>query len=423
MACPAEGRPSILVVDDRDENISLVEATLSDLDVNVLKASSGEQALELLDTREFALLLLDVCMPGMDGVVLARSIMSRTNPPPILLNTALACNDDTVEEAYEIGVADFLFKPFAPVVLRAKVQVFVELFRIRHSEYQRTREMEKLYQDLLRRQSEVQRLATELAEQKAELDLRNRDLILRNTQLNSFAHVMSHDLRQPLGSILDYLELIKDFAGNSPGGCTFQQPALRWIELSLKVGRGMQDLIENVLAYSRLGRIQEMSIVDTNAALNRAHGNLQAGMKESGARIFHESLPAVFGSESLLTCLFQNLICNAIKYRSALTPKVRITTAWIEEESKWLFRVFDNGRGFKCEDTARIFEMFSRCDESRSIPGAGIGLAICKRIVEDHGGRIWAQPASQGGAEFAFLLPGIAPEANRPARIGETNVN
>ena len=415
---PAERHPSILVVDDRDENINLVRATLSGLDVNLITASTGEQALELFDEHEFALVLLDVCMPGMDGVELARRIKSRTSSGPILLNTALAPADYAVEKAYEIGVVDFLFKPFAPAVLRAKVQVFAELFQLRQWQQQRTRQMEGLYESLLRRQSEIERLASELAEQKAELDLRNRDLTLRNSQLHSFAHVMSHDLRQPLGSIMDYLELIKDFTAGSPGGGALQ-PAVRWIESSLQVGRGMQELIEEVLAYSRLGRIQETSTVDTGFALARARGNLQASIQESGARVVHQSLPVVFGSESLLTCLFQNLIGNAIKFRSPLPPEVHVTTAWSEDEKKWRFRVSDNGRGFKREDAARIFDMFSRCGDNRTIPGSGIGLAICKRIVEDHGGRIWAQPGDHSGAEFVFVLPGVAPEP----QMGETNVN
>ncbi len=212
-----------------------------------------------------------------------------------------------------------------------------------------------------------------------------------------------------MGAILDYLELIEDSAGDR-----LEPDTVRWIESSLKVGRSMQALIDNILAYSRLGCIEEMTTVDTGAAFARALENLPASIKESGATVTHGTLAPGLGSEVLLTCLFQNLIGNAIKYRSAAPPRIHVVQIWCERGGKWCFHVSDNGRGFKSEDTLRIFDMFSRGNERDGIAGAGIGLAVCKRIVAAHGGRIWAQPRFPGGAEFKFLLPGGAPQDSRP---------
>ena len=413
--CSIRQTPSILVVDDRSENIDLVEAVLSGLDLNLLKATSGEEALELFHKHSLALVILDVCMPGMDGLELARRIRATAGAPPILLVTALACNDGVVKRGYDIGVVDFVFKPFEPAVLRAKVQVFNEMFRLRQVERRRAQEAEAIYKELAERESQVHRLASELELRKAELDSQNRELVLSNSQLNSFAHVVSHDLRQPLSSILDYLELIEDFGGDAS--------VLQWVKSSQTVGRSMQDLIDKVLAYSRAGQLPEVTTVDPGAALATALENLRASVKDSEAQITHGKLQGVIGSESLLACLFQNLIGNSIKYRATDPPRIHIDQTWCDDQKKWQFRVRDNGRGFKTGDENHIFEMFSRCQDGGEVAGCGIGLATCKNIVEAHGGRIWARPGSHGGAEFIFLLPGAAPELREFHVIGGMNGN
>jgi signal transduction histidine kinase len=144
--------------------------------------------------------------------------------------------------------------------------------------------------------------------------------------------------------------------------------------------------------------------VDANAALTDALDELRAAIEESGARIDHDVLPTVSGSRKLLTCLFQNLLGNAIKYRSAAPPEVHVRCGWNDNDRKWSFRILDNGRGFKAADAERIFEMFARCDDSDGIPGSGVGLAFCKRIVEAHGGSISAESIPGQGSEFRFVL-------------------
>jgi two-component system, sensor histidine kinase and response regulator len=394
-------RPAILIVDDQPVNIQLIEAILGGLEADLLPATSGLEALELIAGRKLALALLDVCMPGLDGFELASQIRGQGNAVPIIFLTAQDQTRDSMALAYSVGGADYLYKPLDPTVLLAKVAVFLDIYRIHEAEESKVRELEALHHSLIRQRSEAEDMAAELALQKAELERVNRELTLRNTQLESFTHVVSHDLRQPLGSMVDYLEMIQEF-----GGERLDCRGSTWIGACRTIGKEMQDLIAVVLDFSRLGAdMPEMSRVDGNSVLALAQANLYSMVKESAALISSDPLPAVLGAETLLTCLFQNLISNAIKYRSANPPVITVSCAWREDDRKWEFRIADNGRGFRNSDSERIFEMFGRSDNALAIPGTGIGLATCKRIVEAHGGRIWADSEPGKGAEFFFLLP------------------
>lgn len=396
-------RPSILVLDDRHENIAVIAAMLSGMDVNLVVASAGPEALELFDRQELALALLDVCMPEMDGFEVASEMRSRGSNVPFIFVTAQNRNQNFVTRAYSIGSADFLYKPLEPIVLRAKVQVFLDLFRLRHEEKLKVRELERLQESLVQQWAQADKMSAELARQ-------NSELTLRNNQLNSFSYVVSHDLRQPLGSILDYLELI----GHSSGEHLDADTA-GWVKSCRRIGHAMQSLIDDVLDYSRLGgKPVAMSPVDTTAALMNALESLHVTVKESGAQISYGRLPTVLGSEKLLTSLLQNLIGNSIKYRGAKPPEIRLTSAWREDDRKWCFRIADNGRGFKGEDCERIFEMFGRGTNVSGVPGTGIGLATCKRIVEAHGGRIWAESRFGEGSEFYFVLSDGGSESRTP---------
>lgn len=401
--------PSILVVDDREDNFALVEAILCGMDVNFVFASSGKQALELFEQHELALALLDVCMPEMDGLECARQMRMRGSFLPVIFATAEDRDEAFERRAYSLGSADFLYRPLEPTALRAKVQVFLDLFRLRQAEEIKICEMEALHESLVQQWAEADTMAAELALQKVELERRNNDLVLRNSQLDSFTHVVSHDLRQPLGSILDYLELIEQV-----GGERLDVDTTGWVKSCRRIGRNMQALIDDVLDYSRLGgKPLAMSVVDVNTALNNALESLNASVKESGAILSYGGLATVLGSERLLTCLLQNLIGNAIKYRGANPPEIHVSCAWLDDESKWCFRVADNGRGFKADDQERIFEMFGRGGNVNGVPGTGVGLATCKKIIEAHGGRIWAESKSGKGSEFFFVLP--------DAGLGRTN--
>ncbi len=406
--------PAILLLDDRPENISLIEATLSGLEVNLLEATSGPMALQLLEEHDIAAALVDVTMPGVEGFDVAFQMRSQGNAVPIIFITPLDFSAQAAMTARSAGATDFLHEPLEPNVLRTKVQVFLDLFHLRHAEELRLQTVDELKDTLAAHQAEAVKLASEVALQRAELERQNRELTVRNNQLDSFAHVVSHDLRQPLGSILDYIELIEDSRGEG-----LDANSLRWIRSCLSLGDEMRVLIERILDFSRLGsRAPLMRQVDTSTVLTSALNNLHAAVKKSGALIKCDVLPTVFGSEQLLTCLFQNLIDNAIKYRGPEPPRIQVRCGRCHDDKKmWCFRVIDNGRGFGEADHERVFEMFGRCDNVGDTPGTGIGLAMCRRIVEAHGGRIWAKSMPRRGAQFLFVLPEAGPGAEAPPKL------
>ena len=166
----------------------------------------------------------------------------------------------------------------------------------------------------------------------------------------------------------------------------------------------MKQLIEDLLAYSRVGtRGKEFRPVQVEGALRRAIANLRAAISESAASVSNDALPAVLGDDVQLAQLFQNLIGNALKFRSASVPRIHVSCA--EKENEFEFAVADNGIGIEPQYFERIFMVFQRLHNKGEYPGTGIGLAICKKVVERHGGRIWVDSTPGGGSTFRFTLP------------------
>jgi two-component system, chemotaxis family, sensor kinase Cph1 len=166
----------------------------------------------------------------------------------------------------------------------------------------------------------------------------------------------------------------------------------------------MKQLIEDLLAYSRVGtRSKELHQVAVEAPLRRAINNLRASIEEAGASITHDALPTVEADELQLSQLFQNLIGNALKFRSASVPRIQVCAK--EAEHEWEFAVQDNGLGIEPAYFERIFMVFQRLHSKGEYPGTGIGLAICKKVVERHGGRIWVESRLGEGSSFRFTLP------------------
>ncbi len=403
----AEALPRVLAVDDLPENLVLMKGILSRMELQLVTAGSGIEALEKLEDGECAVMLLDVTMPDMDGYEVARHMQTigKFAHVPVIFLTAINRDDRAVLNGYEAGVVDFLFKPVHPGILRSKVRVFLNLFNARKAQESANQRLIALQQDLIDRRKQAEEAARQIAVQKTELEYQNQELLRRNRELDSFAHVVSHDLRQPVHSILDYLELISIESGfglNSKVG--------RWLGACTRLGQGMNGLIADVLEYATLGTQPiVLAPTDCNAALANALERLMSVIKESNVTITHDPLPRVSGSEKLLTRVFQNLISNAIKYKSDAPPRIQIRCHWDQSRGNWVMRVIDNGRGIDQRDFHRIFEMFARGRDASSVPGTGIGLSICKRIIEAHGGRIWLKSEPNQGSEFCFALPSSPP--------------
>jgi len=242
-------------------------------------------------------------------------------------------------------------------------------------------------------------------ELEKQVEERTAELARSNLDLEQFAYVASHDLQEPLRAVAGCVQILKKrYQG---------QLDARADELIAHTVDGvsrMETLIKELLAYSRVGtRAEAFEPCDSGVALDRALSNLKVAIAEAGAFVTHDQLPVVKADAAQLTQLFQNLIGNAIKFRSQQPPKIHVAVR--REKAHWVFSVKDNGIGMQPEYFERIFVIFQRLHTRNEYPGTGIGLAICKKIVERHGGRIFVESAPGQGSTFSFTLPdkGVGP--------------
>jgi signal transduction histidine kinase len=243
-------------------------------------------------------------------------------------------------------------------------------------------------------------LSTSRQAQEA-LDLQARDLQRSNTELEQFAYVASHDLQEPLRKVTSFCQLLEDRYHDQ-----LDDRGRQYIDFAVDGAARMQTLINDLLAFSRVGRLNsEFSAIDLNTVVANAIGNLGRSIDESGAIVTADRLPTVTGDASLLTVVIQNLLNNGIKFRSPdVTPEVRLTVQ--DNGDTWLFTCADNGIGIEPEYFERVFVIFQRLHPKDRYPGTGIGLAMCRKIIEYHGGQIWLDAGQSGsGATFRFTLP------------------
>jgi len=251
---------------------------------------------------------------------------------------------------------------------------------------------------------ERQGVQVALTRQATELTRQASELTRSNAELEQFAYVASHDLQQPLRTVTSFLQLLaRRYQGRlDPDADDFIRYA---VEGSLR----MRELIQGLLALSRLGRAQApIALTSCRAVVEKALANLSVAVRETGAAVTWGELPEVLADELQLVELFENLIGNAIKFRGERRPEVRIVAG--RQGDEWLFSVHDNGIGIEPRHWERIFALFQRLHGSDEYPGAGIGLAICSKIVARHGGRIWLDSEPGKGSAFHFSLP-VQPKA------------
>jgi light-regulated signal transduction histidine kinase (bacteriophytochrome) len=246
---------------------------------------------------------------------------------------------------------------------------------------------------MARRQAEAA-----MREANAELEVQARELTRSNEELQQFAYVASHDLQEPLRMISSYTQLLARRHGDKLDG-----DAREFMAFIVDGAARMKQLIEDLLEYSRVGtRGRDLEPVESGGALDRALANLRAAREASGARVTHGPMPAVHADPAQLAQLFQNLVGNAIKFRGDDPPRIHVQCE--THPASWSFTVRDNGIGLDPQFAERIFMMFQRLHGKDEYPGTGIGLAICKKIVERHGGRIWVDSQPGRGATFGFTI-------------------
>jgi two-component system, sensor histidine kinase len=406
----------ILVVDDSQANLIAIEAALGDLGGRVVRAQSGGEALRLLLERDFALVLLDVKMPSMDGFETARMIRARkrSRHTPIVFITAYGRDDTEVNAAYALGAVDFLFKPIAPEVLRAKAAVFVELqartaevsrqaeqireHEQREHERELDRERERWSAEAMRRQ----------VEQLAEAD-RYKD---------RFLAMLGHELRNPLASITTGLELMRMTLDQEPEETTNVQ-LLRTQGILERQTRHLARLVDDLLDLARIrsGKIElRKSCVELHDLLEQAIHNsrplIDAQKHELSVELPDEAVE-LHGDSVRLVQVFSNLLNNAARY----TPvDGRIVVRAERKADAVEIRVIDNGRGMSPDFLPHAFDAF-RQESEQPDHGLGLGLALAQQIVALHDGNVTAHSRGLGhGSELVVTLPLGAPSDPRSPR-------
>lgn len=408
---------SVLIVDDRKENLLALESALDGLARHVVKAGTGREALRQALEQDFAVILLDVRLPEMSGFETASLLRSRerTRHTPIIFLTAIDKDDKQVSQGYELGAVDYIFKPADPDILRAKVSVFLDLYRktkqievlnrsLEQRVRQRTEELEAANLELEREVHERQRAEAEIRALNAELEERVRartaELESANEELRAFSYSVSHDLRAPLRKIESFCQILHDeYEG------VLDETAEGYLERIRANSERMSALIDEILKLSRISR-ESMALVEVDLSDVAREVIEELKQEEPGRQVevYIEDGLRAMGDRALLRVVMDNLISNAWKFTSR-RDDARIDFRRIPDERRDVFALSDNGAGFRMEDAKKLFQPFQRLHPAHAFPGTGIGLAIVNRIMRRHGGEIAANGKEDEGATFTISLP------------------
>jgi signal transduction histidine kinase len=357
--------PHIVVAEDNPELAAFIAELLSPL-CQVHVATDGADALRLIRSLRPELVLSDVMMPRIDGIRLTQEIKAddATSGIPIVLLTAMT-NRESLLKGWEAGADDYLFKPFHPKELEARVRSLLNAVQW---------------------------------QKKGEAFRQQRDA------LEQFTHIASHDLREPLRKVVNFVEIFKIRNPN------LDEVSARYLGTVADSATRMYHLLDTLIEHARVEHAQfTPEPVDLRRLVDDVTRDLSAAIEDAGAEVIVGELPEIRAHPGQMAILFKNVMANSLKYRSSdRTPLIRISATRTDVE--WILSVADNGIGFEPKHHDRIFIMFERLHGQETYSGDGMGLAICRRIVEQHGGRMWAESEPGRGAVFHFSLPATPSE-------------
>lgn len=405
-------QPKILLVDDREDNLLSIETILEPNGYRFVKAHSGREALKiLLNEFDFAMILMDVKMPNLNGFETASLIYEREKLKhiPIIFITANNYGDENIYKGYQSGAIDYIFKPINPDILRAKVSVLIDLYKKNRLLVEQEQKLVTINKSL-----EIEVKDRMLSEEK--VNSLNRKLLTNiadlenaNKNLERFAFMASHDLQEPLRKIRMFSDRLYQRHKESKDDTDLINRIQRAAERT-------QTLIADILSFSKLtAEPSDFTSVNLNETLHELLSDLSDEIREKDAQISIENLPTLYASQRLMRPLFQNLISNALKYRKQnVQPVIKIRSESLTDNlqngktaGNRYFRIYveDNGIGFEQKYAEDIFGMFRRLHNNGEFEGTGIGLALCKKIVEQHQGFISARSIVDQGSTFIISFP------------------
>ena len=367
----------ILLFEDNLGDAGLIEEMLEESEgVYLLEVvETLEEGLVLLKYHFFDVILLDLGLPDSDGIDTLIDVHKISTKTPIIVLTGLN-NEEIGIFAVKIGAQDYLIKKeIDNKLLKRSIRYSIERKKI---------------------ESELQNYKSNLEDKVKE---RTKELEQSNKELQQFAYVASHDLREPLRMISSFLQLLERRYNEQ-----LDDDANEFIEFAVDGAKRLDSMIKDLLEYSRVAnKKRKFNDVDLNEVLERTNLNLKLAIDDSNAEIIANKLPTLSGDEQLLVQLFQNLISNSIKYRSKENPIIQIS--FNNEMNQFIFSFKDNGIGISTKHLERIFTIFQRLHTREEYEGTGIGLAIAQKIVQQHGGQIWAESEPGEGTIIHFTIP------------------